>query len=103
MTMGGRLIPYCDDPYDPYYNYSADVLDGVEARSIEITALTGDNASVAAVDYDGLTAFGDAKRNKGERRNQSVGEDLAVGRAFINLGHQLIDRAQETLDCQEAK
>lgn len=97
--MGGRIIPYDDydyyDYYSPGYATNPDFL-----PQTEIEVIVGHNASVAVIDFDGLRAFGDAKRNKGERKNDEVGRDLALGRAYIDMGKQLIARAHKTLDCQ---
>lgn len=98
--MGGRLIPVdsgLDEHfYEDYYNAWREEQEG------EVQVIVGDNASAAYVKYDGLLGIGDAKRNKGEPRNPDVGQDLALGRAFIDLGRQMVARALETLDCQEA-
>jgi hypothetical protein len=79
--------------YDPYQ--------ARDDRRFEVNSIIADNASVAHVQYGDLEAFGDAKRNKGERRDSQVGRDLAEGRAFLDLGKQLIDRAMARLDCQD--
>lgn len=63
-----------------------------------VTTLSGPHTTVAQVTYGSLTAAGDAKRNKGERTQEQVGRDLAVGRAFIELGNRLIDRAYNLLE-----
>lgn len=65
---------------------------------VEISCLTGPNASVAAITYDDgngkrLTVYGDSKRNKGEVKDADVGFDLAIGRAFISLGDELVSEA----------
>lgn len=67
----------------------------------KVKGMAGENAAVATVDYDGIVAYGDSKRNKGEVRNADVGLDLAIGRAFIRLGDELVDRAYAQLDSQE--
>lgn len=66
-----------------------------------VNGMAGENAAVATVEYDGMVAYGDSKRNKGEVRNADVGLDLAIGRAFIRLGDELVDRAYAQLDSQE--
>lgn len=66
-----------------------------------VKGMAGENAAVATVEYDGMVAYGDSKRNKGEIRNADVGLDLAIGRAFIRLGDELVDRAYAQLDNQE--
>lgn len=65
---------------------------------VAVQYLATDNAATAVVEFDGLTGAGDSKRNKGEVRNVNVGADLALGRAFIDLGTELIGRAYEQLD-----
>lgn len=67
----------------------------------KVTAMAGENAAVATVEYDGIVAYGDSKRNHGEVRNADVGLDLAIGRAFIRLGDEFVDRAYAQLDSQE--
>ncbi len=56
------------------------------------------NAATAVVEFDGLIGAGDSKRNNGEPRNLDVGTDLAIGRAFIDLGYELIGRAYNNLE-----
>lgn len=97
--MGGRIIPVEDD-YEIWQEYANDFYGELDQGEVQV--IVGDNASAAYVKYGGLLGIGDAKRNKGERRNADVGQDLALGRAFINLGNQMVARALETLDCQEA-
>jgi len=96
--MGGRTIPYYDyyDDMLDEYSTNPDFLPGAK-----VDVIVSHNASVAVVNFDGLVAYGDAKRNKGERRNDEVGRDLALGRAYVELGKKLIARAHKTLDCQE--
>jgi len=104
--MGGRTIPYDDNDFVggtwTEYDY---LFYGQEEKPFlpgaEVEVIVSHNASVAVIDFDGLRAYGDAKRNKGERRNDEVGRDLALGRAYIEMGRKLIARAHETLDCQE--
>lgn len=64
---------------------------------VEVSALAGPNASVATVTYDDgnvrVTVYGDSKRNKGEIKDAQVGFDLAIGRAFRNLGDELVSEA----------
>lgn len=67
-------------------------------RPIGYQATTTRNVSVAVLTFDGLEAEGDAKRNNGERFDPEVGLDLAMGRAFLDLGHQLVDRGLERLE-----
>lgn len=103
--MGGRTIPYEDsaefygESFDPYFDEF--VRDPWPIETFEpiadVSYMAGPHVTVAQVSYNGESATGDAKRNKGERQNKNVGRDLAVGRAFIQLGVQLIDRAYDAL------
>jgi hypothetical protein len=61
-------------------------------ESVSVEAIAADDASAAVVRYQGLEAYGSAKRNKHERKNADTGIDLAVGRAFVNLGKQMQKR-----------
>jgi hypothetical protein len=74
------------------------VIEGAGAQDIELDYLATANAATAVVEFDGLIGAGDSKRNNGERRNLSVGADLAIGRAFIDLGTELIERAYDNLE-----
>lgn len=94
--MGGRTIPSYDDLYlgyidEPWDDYQDPV------PTVGVQSLTGPHATVAEVYFDGLVAAGDAKRNNGERTRLNVGRDLAIGRALVELGNQLIDRAYDAL------
>lgn len=60
--------------------------------SVVVEAIAADDASAAVVRYQGLEAFGSAKRNKHERKNADTGLDIAIGRAFKNLGKQMETR-----------
>lgn len=60
--------------------------------SVVVEAIAADDASAAVVRYQGLEAFGSAKRNKHERKNAETGLDIAIGRAFKNLGKQMETR-----------
>ena len=72
--------------------------DTVRYGGMTARAICGDNAAVAVIEHDGLTAYGDSKRNKGERKIADVGLDLAMARALYDLGEQLEQRAYETLE-----
>ena len=61
-------------------------------ESVSVEAIAADDASAAVVRYQGLEAYGSAKRNKHERKNADTGLDLAIGRAFINLGRKMEKR-----------
>lgn len=69
-----------------------------DEQDVAISALAVDNAAVAVVEFDGLVGSGDSKRNNGEPRNVNIGYDLALGRAFIDLGSELIGRAYDLLE-----
>jgi hypothetical protein len=110
--MGGRTVPYDEaydfgDYYDDGYFYSDKPSPGEDPVAlpdyIQVQAIVSHNASVAVVEYGDLSGFGDAKRNKGERKQDEVGRDLALGRAFIDLGNQLIERGFSRLDCEADK
>lgn len=72
--------------------------DTVRYGGISAKAICGDNAAAAVIEHDGLVAYGDSKRNKGERHNADVGLDLALARAFYDLGDQLAERAYAQLE-----
>ena len=72
--------------------------DTVRYGGITARAICGDNAAAAVVEHDGIVAYGDSKRNKGERHNADVGLDLAMARAFYDLGDQLTERAYINLE-----
>lgn len=91
--MGGRMIPYENELYDWY----EETQDYHLPPASEITVLIGPNAAVAHMQYDGLDAFGDSKRNNGEPFDGEVGGQLAEGRMFIDLGNQIVARAMERL------
>jgi len=62
-----------------------------------VTILNDRNASVAVATLaDKINtlgqASGSAKREQGDRANPGIARDLAVGRALVKLGHQLIRR-----------
>lgn len=61
-------------------------------EAVSVEAIAADDAAAAVVRYQGLEAYGSSKRNKGERKNADTGIDLAIGRAFINLGKQMEKR-----------
>lgn len=71
---------------------------GAGDADFHIQYLATDNAATAVVEFDGLAGSGDSKRNKGEVRDVEIGADLAIGRAFQDLGREFIDRAYERLD-----
>ena len=60
--------------------------------SVSVEAIAADDASAAVVRYQGLEAYGSSKRNKHERKNADTGLDIAIGRAFKNLGRQMETR-----------
>lgn len=64
-------------------------------------AIQTDNVTAVMMEYDGIETNGDAKRNNGEVWQKGVGYDLAMGRAFINLGSALIERAYRQLPEEE--
>lgn len=72
--------------------------DSINHRGATVSAIAAEDAAAAVVSYDSIVAYGGSKRNKHERKNADVGLDLAIGRAFLNLGKNLIDRANERLD-----
>lgn len=72
--------------------------DSVGYKGATVSAIAADDAAAAVVSYDGLTVYGGSKRNKHERKNADVGLDLAIGRAFVNLGKELITRGNERLE-----
>lgn len=103
--MGGRTYDPHDDDYYPYEDlaaYAEEYRERVLAR-VDVSYLAGNHATVAVAKYDDITVHGDAKRNKGERKNPDVGRELAVGRALRLLGDELVARAYQTLDCEESK
>lgn len=57
--------------------------------SVTVEAIAADDAAAAVVRYQGLEAYGSSKRNKHERKNADTGLDIAIGRAFKNLGHKM--------------
>jgi hypothetical protein len=61
-------------------------------ESVSVEAIAADDTSAAVVRYQGLEAYGGAKRNKHEPKNADTGLDLAIGRAFVNLGKQMQKR-----------
>lgn len=81
--------------YSDFSEVFADLLE----TTVSVECMVGPNASVAKVEYGGIEVTEDAKRNKGERRNERVGRDLAVGRALMALGNELEQRALNELDC----
>lgn len=109
--MGGRAIPPDDYDYDQAYyeDFLAAEEEAAKLRReralarVDVAHLTGNHATVAVAKYDDITVHGDAKRNKGERKNPDVGRELAVGRALRLLGDELVARAYQTLDCEESK
>lgn len=68
------------------------------STTAQINVIVSYNAAAASITHDGVTAFGDSKRNNGEPRNYRLGSDLAVARAFIDLGEQLENRALNLLE-----
>lgn len=73
----------------------------IEAEAgVTVDYLATNNAATAVVQFDGLLGAGDSKRNKGEVRDVNIGADLALGRAFKDLGNELIDRAMSELDAR---
>jgi hypothetical protein len=60
--------------------------------SVSVEAIAADDAAAAVVRYQGLEAYGSSKRNKHERKNADTGLDIAIGRAFKNLGKQMENR-----------
>lgn len=99
--MGDRLVPadvyeYNGLEYGEYDLYLDDYYE--PPRVVNLNYLDGPHVSVAQVAYGDLTGSGDAKRNNGERRQPDVGRELAVGRALVDLGNQLIDRAYARLE-----
>lgn len=66
-------------------------------KSASVQAIAAENAAAAVITYQNKRAYGGSKRNKNERKDASIGLDLAIGRAFINLGHDLIDAANDRL------
>lgn len=69
--------------------------------NVTVTALTDRNAAVASTelikpDLDLVaTATGSSKRENGDVYDLRIGTELAVGRALVNLGRQLIHNANE--------
>jgi hypothetical protein len=70
---------------------------------VGLQALQTSNVAAAVVSFDGLEGEGDSKRNNGERRQPQVGMDLAIGRAFVDLGKKLQQRGQDALPEVEAE
>lgn len=64
---------------------------------VTLQALGTTNVAAAVVTFDGIEGEGDSKRNNGEKRQPQVGMDLAIGRAFQDLGQRLIKRAYDAL------
>lgn len=103
--MGGRMIPYDDIDMgyydDPWQSEVGSAAGGNplfdDGPPVHLASLVGHHTATAAAEYDGLVGFGDAKRNKGEVFQDGVGRDLAEGRALIDLGRALVDRAYEAL------
>lgn len=60
--------------------------------SVSVEAIAADDAAAAVVRYQGLEAYGSSKRNKHERKNADTGLDIAIGRAFVNLGRKMEKR-----------
>ena len=76
-----------------------------QCYSVLVDALTDRNASVASARFHThnkfnpyITATGSAKRIPGDRADDVLGEQLAVGRALVSLGQYLIDAADSALD-----
>jgi hypothetical protein len=68
------------------------VSDTRQYDAVTVEAIAADDASAAVVRYQGIAAYGSAKRNKHERKNADTGLELAIGRAFVNLGQTLQKR-----------
>ena len=61
-------------------------------EAVSVEAIAAPDAAAAVVRYQGIEAYGSAKRNKHERKNADTGLDLAIGRAFENLGKAMQKR-----------
>lgn len=66
-------------------------------EGVTVEAIAADDAAAAVVRYQGLEAYGSAKRNKNERKNADTGLDLAIGRAFKNLGRKMERRGLDRI------
>lgn len=97
---------WVDEEIDTFPDVDWSFLDGIDPwveayeppTTVELDWMSGPNVAVAKARYgDEYTVVGDSKRNKGETYNEQVGVDLAVGRALVQLGKLLIDRAYASL------
>lgn len=71
-------------------------------KGVVVNAIAAEDAAAAYVSYGGLRRYGSSKRNKHERKDTSIGLDLAVGRALISLGRALVADAEATLEERDA-
>ena len=66
--------------------------------SFEETAQHTDARVTATRGDEELVAWGRARRNPADPDVQRVGEDLAAGRALVDLAHQLFDEAARGIE-----
>lgn len=70
-----------------------------DEESYPVTLVWDGTTTIAQMlDEDGeLLAEGVARRRKGERRNQTVGDFLAMGRMYASASERLIAAAEERM------
>jgi len=59
---------------------------------------TSAQARLVTADTEWLTGIGTSRRNPADPKIQEIGEEIAVARALVDLGHKLLDTAATDLE-----
>lgn len=64
----------------------------VANQSLTLFVTVGESVSIAELKIDGVLGFGEAKRLPGDEWSEKVGGGLAIARALLDAGEQILEK-----------